>query len=100
MRASVIVADLRELRHLVIEAPGYLGDLMAAKASGEHRLLASVPDAPADDRLLADVTSLSEVLDQAHELSKLPERATAEPALHDLLIRARLNWDAPHSEKS
>ena len=36
-----------------------------------------------------DLAALHARLDEAEETSSLPERATTEPALHDLLIRLR-----------
>jgi predicted nucleotidyltransferase len=88
MRSGEVVADLRELRLLVPEAPDYLGELIAAKAAGgEHARADLVPE----DRLLADIEAAQTALESAQESSKLPERATAEPALHDLVVRSRFN---------
>jgi uncharacterized protein len=87
MRSGAVVADLRELIGLVPEAPAYLTDLMAAKGGGEHLRVDLVPK----DRLQADVESLQAVIEAAQESSKLPDRATAEPELHDLVVRARIN---------
>jgi hypothetical protein len=70
----------------VVEAPGYLGELMAAKAEAEHGPLTG----PSGDRLEQDVTTLQAVLDQAEIDSKLADRPTADAALHDLLVRTRL----------
>jgi len=36
------------------------------------------------------IWKLRSALDDAESVSKLPERPAAEPALHDLLVRARL----------
>jgi hypothetical protein len=45
---------------------------------------------PDDDRLTADVAALHEALDAAEQSSALPDQQSVEPALHDLLVRARL----------
>jgi predicted nucleotidyltransferase len=83
MRTGVVQADLREL---LDGAPTYLPELMAAKAEAEHAPL----DGPSGEQLSEDVTRLQAILDEAEADSHLPDRPTAEPALHDLLIRARL----------
>ncbi|AVT32807.1 nucleotidyltransferase [Plantactinospora sp. BC1] len=90
MRTGRLEAHLPTLRAELPEAPGYLGTLVAAKAAGEHDLLAGVPEAPGADRLDADLTALHAALDEAQLASRLPERPAAEPALHDLLVRIRL----------
>ncbi|MFD0969507.1 DNA polymerase beta superfamily protein [Plantactinospora endophytica] len=90
MRTGRLEAHLPTLLAKLAEAPGYLGTLIGAKAAGEHDLLAGVPDAPGADRLHADLAALHTVLDEAQQASRLPERPTAEPALHDLLVRIRL----------
>ena len=64
-----------------------MGELIAAKAGGEHARADLVPE----DRLLADIEAAQTALESAQESSKLPERATAEPALHDLVVRSRFN---------
>lgn len=83
MRTGVVQADLSEL-------PGgapYLSELMAAKAEAEHAPL----DGPSGEQLAEDVARLHGVLDEVETVSKLPDRPSAEPALHDLLVSARLN---------
>ena len=47
-------------------------------------------DGPSGQRLAEDVSRLQAALDEAEATSNLPDRPTAEPALHDLLVRARL----------
>lgn len=84
MRTGVVQADLREL---LDGAPAYLPELMAAKAEAEHAPL----DGPSGERLSEDVTRLQAALDEAEQTSHLPDRPTAEPALHNLLIRTRLD---------
>ena len=86
MRAGEVQADLRELQTIVAEAPGYLGELMAAKAEAEHGPLTG----PSRDLLEREVVALQAVLDEAETDSKLADRPTADAALHDLLVRTRL----------
>jgi hypothetical protein len=38
---------------------------------------------------------MTAALEEARDASALPERATAEEALHDLVVRARLGIGAP-----
>jgi predicted nucleotidyltransferase len=86
IRTGDLVADLPSLIELDRTVPPYLGELLAAKAEIEH---GPPPAVVADDRLAADLAALHARLDEAEETSSLPERATAEPALHDLLTRLR-----------
>jgi predicted nucleotidyltransferase len=86
MRTGVVQADLRELVQEHPEAPAYLPELMAAKAEAEHGAL----EGPSGERIAADVARLRTVLDEAEASTALPDRPTAEPALHDLLVRTRL----------
>jgi predicted nucleotidyltransferase len=90
LRTGRVEAHLPTLGSLVPEAPGYLAMLIDAKASGEHRSLVSVPDAPDADRIGTDLDRLFAVLDEAGEGSTLPEQPSAQPALHDLVVRTRL----------
>ncbi len=55
IRTGRMEAHLPSLAARVPEAPRYLAGLMAAKASGEHRALAAVPDAPPRDVIEADI---------------------------------------------
>ena len=68
-------------------APAYLPELMAAKADAEHAPL----EGPGMDQLTNDVMRLQSVLDEAEAVSTLPDRPSAEPGLHDLLVRAHLS---------
>jgi hypothetical protein len=86
MRTGVVQADLRQLLELR-EAPEYLPELMTTKAEAEHGAL----EGPSHERLAEDVTRLRDALDEAEAASKLPDRPTAESALHDLLVRTRLS---------
>ncbi|MEE6258987.1 nucleotidyltransferase domain-containing protein [Plantactinospora sonchi] len=94
MRSGELLAHLPTLADHLAEAPAYLDTLVAAKAAGEHRRLAGLPDAPAAHRLDDDLTALHETLDQAQRDSRLPEQPGAEAALHDLLVRVRLTTAA------
>ncbi|MEW1841332.1 nucleotidyltransferase domain-containing protein [Nonomuraea angiospora] len=80
MRTGELEADLTRL---YAYGPAYLPDLVAAKAEAEH------VRAPSTLGLEADVERMTAVLEQARDSSALPERATAEAALHDLVVRAR-----------
>ncbi|MEU4393627.1 nucleotidyltransferase domain-containing protein [Kribbella sp. NPDC023855] len=88
MRTGEVQADLRELIALA-EAPAYLPELMTAKAEAEHAPLVG----PSAEQLERDVTTLQATLDQAETDSKLPERPSADAALHDFVVRARLRTD-------
>jgi predicted nucleotidyltransferase len=84
MRSGEVQAHLPTLLGEV-DAPAYLPDLIAAKAEREHG------DADVDHaRVQADVERLHTVLDEAQEGSALPGAATAHDALHDFLVRIRL----------
>ncbi|WP_237771175.1 nucleotidyltransferase domain-containing protein [Kribbella sp. ALI-6-A] len=86
MRTGEVQADLRELLALP-EAPAYLPELMAAKAEAEHGPLVG----PDTERLAKDVAALQDALDQAEAASNLPDRPSADAAMNDLLVRARLS---------
>ncbi len=86
MNSRTLIADLPTLIAEDPAAPPYLADLVTLKAEQEH---GPVPT-EVTDRCEADLAALSARLDQAEQDSALPDRASAEPALHDLLIRLRL----------
>ncbi|MEU9403208.1 nucleotidyltransferase domain-containing protein [Streptomyces sp. NPDC048242] len=68
-----------------LEAPGYLPELIAAKAEREHG------DAGVDrERVRADVERLHVRLDEAQAASVLPDAVTAQDALHAFVVRLRL----------
>ncbi|MFJ7076771.1 DNA polymerase beta superfamily protein [Streptomyces sp. NPDC098781] len=68
-----------------VDAPGYLPELIAAKAEREHG------DADVDHaRVAADVERLHTVLDEAQAASALPEAPSAYDALHAFVVRTRL----------
>ncbi|MGW1170447.1 nucleotidyltransferase domain-containing protein [Streptomyces sp. NPDC002550] len=84
MRSGEVQAHLPTLLEQ-LDAPGYLPELMAAKAEREHAS-ATVPQA----RVEADVERLHAELDEAQSTSSLPDAPTAYDALHDFVVRARL----------
>ncbi|MGZ3098326.1 nucleotidyltransferase domain-containing protein [Streptomyces sp. H72] len=85
MRAGEVQPHLPTLLGEVDDAPGYLPELIAAKAEREHG------DAGvAHARVRADVERLHGVLDEAEAASDLPDAATAYDALHDFVVRIRL----------
>ncbi|MEW2322845.1 DNA polymerase beta superfamily protein [Streptomyces griseoincarnatus] len=85
MRAGEVQAHLPTLTGEVTEAPAYLAELIAAKAEREHG------GAGVDrDRVRADVERLHGVLDGAQAASALPGAPSGHDALHDLLVRVRL----------
>jgi predicted nucleotidyltransferase len=86
MRTGEIEADLRNL--WPDAGLPYVGALIEAKVSGEHRTLTGDLVDPA--RLAADVGRLEEALKSARETTHLPAHPTAADAMHALLIRARL----------
>ncbi|MGW2423161.1 nucleotidyltransferase domain-containing protein [Streptomyces sp. NPDC001709] len=85
MRSGEVQAHLPTLLDEVDAAPGYLPELIAAKAEREHGA-AEVPHA----RVEADVERLHAVLDEAQSTSPLPDAPIAYDALHDFVVRVRL----------
>ncbi|MCH5674023.1 nucleotidyltransferase domain-containing protein [Streptomyces gilvus] len=85
MRAGEVQAHLPTLLGEVSEAPAYLPALVAAKAEREHGG-AEVDHA----RVEADVERLHGVLDVAQEESALADVPRAYDALHDFVVRVRL----------
>ncbi|MFI5571399.1 DNA polymerase beta superfamily protein [Streptomyces sp. NPDC051740] len=85
MRSGEVQPHLPTLAGEVDAAPDHLPELIAAKAEREHG------DAPVDHaRVRADVERLHGVLDEAQAASALPDAPTAYDALHDLVVRTRL----------
>ncbi|MGW2720614.1 nucleotidyltransferase domain-containing protein [Streptomyces sp. NPDC001492] len=84
MRSGEVQAHLPTLLGEV-DAPAYLTELIAAKAEREHGG-ADVDHA----RVRADVERLHGVLDAARETSALPDAPTVHDALHDFVVRIRL----------
>ncbi|WP_055563008.1 DNA polymerase beta superfamily protein [Streptomyces atriruber] len=85
MRAGTVAAHLPTLVDEVKDAPAYLPELVAAKAEAEHGG-ADVDHA----RVAADVERLHALLDEAQAESALPGSHAAYDALHDLVVRLRL----------
>ncbi|ARP69515.1 nucleotidyltransferase [Streptomyces pluripotens] len=84
MRSGEVQAHLPTLLGLV-DGPGYLPELVAAKAEREHGTAEIDPV-----RVEADVERLHAVLDEAQGASALPDAPSAYDALHDLVVRLRL----------
>ncbi|MEW1870624.1 nucleotidyltransferase domain-containing protein [Streptomyces caelestis] len=85
MRSGEVQPHLPTLAAEVDAAPDRLPELIAAKAEREHGA------APVDHaRVRADVERLHGVLDEAQAASVLPDAPTAYDALHDLVVRVRL----------
>jgi uncharacterized protein len=85
MRSGEVQAHLPTLLGESDAAPAYLPELIAAKAEQEHGG-ADVDHA----RVQADVERLHGVLDAAQEASALPGAPTVHDALHDFVVRVRL----------
>ncbi|MEV0254829.1 nucleotidyltransferase domain-containing protein [Streptomyces sp. NPDC050732] len=85
MRSGQLVAHLPTLLGEVADAPAYLPELIAAKNAAEHGG-ADVDHA----RVADDVERLHALLDAAQAESALPGAHTAYDALHDLVVRVRL----------
>ncbi|MGW2366253.1 nucleotidyltransferase domain-containing protein [Streptomyces sp. NPDC001667] len=89
MRAHEIQADLPTLLDSE-RAPGYVQDLVAAKAAAEHGHLSTLDGAPSHQRLTADVEALHAALDEAERSTTLPNETDAGADLNELVIQARL----------
>ena len=85
MRSGEIQPHLPTLAGEIGAAPAYLPELIAAKAEREHGD-AGVGHA----RVRADVERLHGVLDEARAGSALPDAAAGYDALHDFVVRVRL----------
>jgi uncharacterized protein len=86
MRTGQVRADLTALDG----GPDYLGELIAAKRTGEHRSLADVSGAPSPARLGEDLDRLTGVLVDAAAASPLPVEPSGFDAVDDLVVRTRL----------
>ncbi|MFM9367963.1 DNA polymerase beta superfamily protein [Streptomyces sp. Da 82-17] len=84
MRTGEVQAHLPSLLDLV-RAPGYLPELIAAKAEAEHGA-AHVDHA----RVEADLDALQGELEAAQAGSGLPDEVAAHAALHDFVVRVRV----------
>ncbi|AJT68016.1 hypothetical protein T261_6404 [Streptomyces lydicus] len=70
-----------------LAAPAYVPELIAAKEAAEHGAAGEVVD-PA--RLRTDIEALHTRLDAAQAATALPDAPRSRDALHDLIVRARL----------
>ncbi|MCT2588409.1 nucleotidyltransferase domain-containing protein [Streptomyces sp. N2-109] len=91
MRTQEVLAHLPSLLEAG-QAPGFLPDLIGAKAEAEHGLLAHMSGAPGTERLAADVEALAAALDTAEADTGLPQepRARARARLNELVVDTRL----------
>ncbi|MFD7443150.1 DNA polymerase beta superfamily protein [Streptomyces sp. NPDC059909] len=85
MRAGEVQAHLPSLLGEVREAPGFLPELIEAKAAAEHGPAAGL----SADAVRADFDALHELLDTAQAASALPPEPSAYEALHDFVVRMR-----------
>jgi hypothetical protein len=85
IRTGEIVAHLPTLLELVPGTPGYVAELIEAKTAAAQDFAGQVPERVGDD-----VITLQAELDLAEDGSPLPDHPAAEGALHDLLVRLRL----------
>lgn len=85
MRTGEVQAHLPTLNQAFGLA--YLDDLIARKTTGPEK--GTLPDSDVAF-YAAEFARLYEALERAAEVSPLPDAPTAEPALHDLLVRLRL----------
>lgn len=85
MRTGGLVTHLPTLLEVVPGAPGYLTELIEVKTAADQEY---APDQP--ERVSDDVITLQAELDVAEGDSQLPDHPVAEGALHDLLVRLRL----------
>jgi predicted nucleotidyltransferase len=86
VRTGELVMRLPTLLEVVAGAPPYLADLIEVKAETERATGEAVPGRVADD-----VVTLQSELEIAEGDSPLPDVPWAEGALHDLLVRLRLD---------
>jgi predicted nucleotidyltransferase len=105
MRSGEVQANLLALIGQVPEAPDYLGALVAAKAAGEHLGIGATAGIPPVSVLSDHVAALHAGLEAAQASSELPAESCAGPALHDLLLRLRLDGprlsaDSGHQDPS
>lgn len=87
MRTGHVQAHLPSLIDAVPDAPRWVDDAMQQKAQAEHSGNGGLVPAEQVD---ADHARLVSLLEVERDRSTLPEAPTAEPALHDLVVRQRL----------
>lgn len=87
LRTAEVQADLPRLLDLVPEAPAWVVAAVQRKGEAEHgRNDGLVPP----EQVEASYVALVRLLERERERSPLPDLPTAEPALHDLVVRRRL----------
>ncbi|MER6997346.1 nucleotidyltransferase domain-containing protein [Streptomyces sp. NPDC000410] len=86
MRSGQVQAHLPTLLGEVPAAPGYLAELIEAKAAAEHGPAVGL----AVGVVRADFETLHGALDDAQATSALPGQPGAHDALHDFVVRIRL----------
>lgn len=85
VRTGQLIAHLPTLLELVPGVPGYVAELIEAKSTAEQEYAPELPE-----RVAGDVVTLQAELDLAEDGSPLSDHPVAEGALHDLLVRLRL----------
>jgi hypothetical protein len=90
MRTGEVEADLRRL-YGEVGGLGYVAEMIAAKAHGEHRALRADPDLPSPETIGADVARLRHLLEAEKAATRLPGHPSGGDDLHDLVVRARLD---------
>lgn len=98
MRSGQVLAHLPSLLEALDVPSPYLPEMIAAKSSREHESLAALSGAPTRERIATDIGTLHSRLEEAQAATTLPQLPSAEPSLHNLLVRLRLgsaaaNWD-------
>ncbi|MFE7776656.1 DNA polymerase beta superfamily protein [Streptomyces sp. NPDC057445] len=88
MRTGEVQAHLPTLLR-EMKAPGYVSELVAAKAEAEHS-----PATVDAGTVRADIDALHSVLDEAQSRTTLPAEPSGVRALHDFVVRTRIEWDA------
>ena len=88
MRSGVVEAHLPTLLDVTGAAPQWVPAAMERKAEAEHAGSAGVASAAVID---ADLRRLTELLEAERDRTHLPDAPTAEPALHDLVVRCRMD---------
>ena len=87
LRTGQVQAHLPTLLGLVPEAPPWVEAAVLQKGQAEHGRNDGLV---APDQVEASCAALVQVLERERERSALPDAPTAEPALHDLVVRRRL----------
>ncbi|WP_328367292.1 nucleotidyltransferase domain-containing protein [Streptomyces sp. NBC_00445] len=86
MRSGEVRAHLPTLLGVIAEAPAYVQELITAKAEQEH----GAADVALHARVQGDIERLHAVLDEAQAVSVLPDAPSVYGALHDFVVRVRL----------